>query len=161
MARSIKLSLETNRSLPKVLIIDDSELFGSRLKELLSDIQSVEVLAQARSAKEGLAVLEMSDPDIIFLDIQLPDASGATILPIIREVKPKVSVIVLSNLDTDLQKLLFPRSGGDYYLDKSKGIFKIPEIINKIINAEQVPETIFPLQGRANSYYKNVVATAG
>ena len=101
----------------KVLIIDDSKLVGARLTEILSGIKSVQVLGQAKSAREGLALSEKFSPDIVFLDIQLPDGNGTSILPALKKIKPGINVVILSNFDADLHRPLFPVLEGDYYLD--------------------------------------------
>lgn len=66
--------------MPKVLIIDDERLARSELKRLLNDFPDVEVIGEAANAKEGIEKIESLNPDLIFLDIQMPGQTGFEML---------------------------------------------------------------------------------
>ena len=64
----------------KVIIIDDERLARSELKRLLQEFPDVEVIGEAANAEEGLQKIESLNPDLIFLDIQMPGKSGFDML---------------------------------------------------------------------------------
>jgi len=64
----------------KVILIDDERLARSELKRLLEDFPDVEVIGEATNANEGLEKIETLNPDLIFLDIQMPGKSGFDML---------------------------------------------------------------------------------
>ncbi|MBS1735675.1 MAG: response regulator [Bacteroidetes bacterium] len=64
----------------KVLLIDDERLARSELKRLLNDHPDVEVIGEATNANEGLEKIESLNPDLVFLDIQMPGKSGFDML---------------------------------------------------------------------------------
>lgn len=64
----------------KVILIDDERLARSELKRLLSDFPDVEVIAEAANANEGIEKIESLNPDLIFLDIQMPGKTGFDML---------------------------------------------------------------------------------
>ena len=64
----------------KVLIIDDERLARSELTRLLQDFPDVEVIGEAANANEGIEKIEMLNPDLIFLDIQMPGKTGFDML---------------------------------------------------------------------------------
>ena len=66
--------------MPKVVIIDDERLARSELKRLLSEFPDVEVIGEAANANEGIQKIETLNPDLIFLDIQMPGKSGFEML---------------------------------------------------------------------------------
>ena len=66
--------------MPKVVIIDDERLARSELKRLLSEFPDVEVIGEAANANEGIQKIESLNPDLIFLDIQMPGKSGFEML---------------------------------------------------------------------------------
>ena len=66
--------------MPKVLIIDDERLARSELKRLLQEFPDVDVIGEAANAEEGLQKIESLNPDLIFLDIQMPGKSGFDML---------------------------------------------------------------------------------
>ncbi len=64
----------------KVVIIDDERLARSELKRLLQEFSDVEVIGEAANAAEGLEKIETLNPDVVFLDIQMPGKTGFDML---------------------------------------------------------------------------------
>ncbi|MBY0537307.1 MAG: response regulator [Chitinophagaceae bacterium] len=64
----------------KAVIIDDERLARNELKKLLSDYPEIEVVAEATNVGEGLEKIEQLNPDLIFLDIQMPGKTGFDLL---------------------------------------------------------------------------------
>jgi two-component system, LytTR family, response regulator len=64
----------------RAIIIDDERLARNELKKLLMDYPEVEVVAEAANANEGLEKIETMNPDLIFLDIQMPGKTGFDML---------------------------------------------------------------------------------
>lgn len=64
----------------KTIIIDDERLARSELKKLLQSHPELEVVEEATNADEGIAKIEMNNPDLIFLDIQMPGKTGFEML---------------------------------------------------------------------------------
>jgi two-component system, LytTR family, response regulator len=64
----------------RALIIDDERLARTELKKLLLDFPEIEVVGEATNATEGISKIESLNPDLIFLDIQMPGKSGFEML---------------------------------------------------------------------------------
>ncbi|MBC7851454.1 MAG: response regulator [Chitinophagaceae bacterium] len=64
----------------KAIIIDDERLARNELKKLLMDYPEIEVVAEAANAGEGIEKIEHMNPDLIFLDIQMPGKTGFDLL---------------------------------------------------------------------------------
>lgn len=64
----------------KSIIIDDERLARNELKKLLLEHPQINVIEEAVNAKEGIEKIEMYNPDLIFLDIQMPDKTGFDLL---------------------------------------------------------------------------------
>jgi two-component system, LytTR family, response regulator len=64
----------------KAIIIDDERLARNELKKLLMDFPEIEVIAEAANANEGLEKIETINPDLVFLDIQMPGKTGFDML---------------------------------------------------------------------------------
>jgi two-component system, LytTR family, response regulator len=64
----------------KAIIIDDERLARAELRKLLQDFPEIEVIDEAANADEGLAKIESHNPDLIFLDIQMPGKTGFDML---------------------------------------------------------------------------------
>jgi len=64
----------------KVILIDDERLARSELKRMLQEFPDVEIVAEAANANEGIEKIETLNPDLIFLDIQMPGKTGFDML---------------------------------------------------------------------------------
>lgn len=73
----------------KALIIDDERLARTELKKLLADFPEIEIVGEAVNAKDGLEKIETLQPDLLFLDIQMPDRTGFDLLTALEKT-PRV-----------------------------------------------------------------------
>src|ERR1700709_1684103 len=64
----------------RAIIIDDERLARNELKKLLSDFPEIEIVAEGANANEGLEKIETINPDLVFLDIQMPGKTGFDLL---------------------------------------------------------------------------------
>ena len=64
----------------RAVIVDDEPLARRRLAELLAGVQDVELIAQCANGEEAIATLEESRPDLLFLDVQMPEIDGFEVL---------------------------------------------------------------------------------
>lgn len=64
----------------KALIVDDEVIARERVRRFLSDESDVEVLGECRNGREALAAIKKLEPDLVFLDIQMPQMSGFEVL---------------------------------------------------------------------------------
>jgi len=64
----------------RAIIIDDERLARAELRKLLQDFPEIEVVDEAANAEEGITKIETQNPDLIFLDIQMPGKTGFDML---------------------------------------------------------------------------------
>jgi len=64
----------------KALIVDDEPLARDRIRELLKEHPEVEVIGEARNGQEAIAAVANHNPDLVFLDVQMPDLDGFDVL---------------------------------------------------------------------------------
>jgi len=60
----------------RAVIIDDERLARNELKKLLQEFPEIEIIAEAANANEGIEKIDSLNPDLIFLDIQMPGKTG-------------------------------------------------------------------------------------
>jgi DNA-binding NarL/FixJ family response regulator len=85
----------------RVLLVEDHPMFRDGLRATLDLCADIEVVAAAGTAGNALAVAERHHPDVVVMDIQLPDGSGVALTRTLRERLPGCKVLVLSSYDDD------------------------------------------------------------
>jgi two-component system, chemotaxis family, protein-glutamate methylesterase/glutaminase len=82
----------------RVLVVDDSTVIRRLLTDILSADPQIEVVGTAPNATVALAKIQQSMPDVVTLDVEMPDVNGLELLAQIRKLAPKVAVIMFSSL---------------------------------------------------------------
>ena len=121
----------------RVLIIDDHALFRVGLQGLLEQ-RGIEVADAVASGIEGLQRVEELEPDIVLLDLRMPDMGGLEVLQKLREARSGIPVVMLttSNEEADLIKSL--RSGAQGYLLKDMEPDELVSALRDIENGKNV-----------------------
>jgi PAS domain S-box-containing protein len=143
-----------------VLVIDDSELIGEKITKILREIELISRVMQARSVKEGLELANELLPDLIFLDIKLPDGSGLDVLTRLRKDHPESKIVMFSNLDNDQYKKKAFELGASYFLDKSRDFAKIPDVVREVMNRKKAHELTLYNNMKTKLFDNNIVGTA-
>lgn len=100
----------------KVLIIDDEEDILRLIKTVLIK-EGIENVITATTVKEGVHLFQKVNPDIVLLDIMLPDGEGYDVCKQIRNIS-KVPILFLSAKTEEIDKILGFAIGGDDYITK-------------------------------------------
>jgi two-component system LytT family response regulator len=74
----------------KALIIDDERLARAEVRRLLDDFDWVKVVGEAENAEQALALIQGQQPDLLFLDVQMPDKTGFELIEEIRGEMPRI-----------------------------------------------------------------------
>ncbi|RAJ01618.1 two-component system KDP operon response regulator KdpE [Chitinophaga skermanii] len=110
-----------------ILIIDD-EPDICKLLQLSLAKQGYQV-KYVHGLKEGLKCLEARPPDILFLDIHLPDGSGLEALPRIRKQHDSLVIITISAYDSGHEKQEALSNGASYFLPKPFNVNKLRDLL--------------------------------
>lgn len=103
----------------KVLVVDDHEVVRTGIASLLSG-SNVKIVAEAGTSAEAVKMANKHKPDVILLDIRLPDGDGLDVMPKLKKYAPKASVVVLSTYDNPTYVARAVASGAcDYMLKGS------------------------------------------
>ncbi|HEC19803.1 MAG TPA: response regulator [Gammaproteobacteria bacterium] len=121
----------------KVQLIDDHTLFRLGLKNLL-ERSGIEVIAAASTGQEGLEMVHKAQPDVILLDMRMPDMDGLEVLKRLREagITVPISMLTTSNDERDLVESL--RSGAQGYLLKDMDPDELVAALHNIVKGETV-----------------------
>ena len=80
----------------RVLVVDDHALVREGLRRVFDDVPDIEMAGEAGDTRAARTLIEETSPDIVVLDITLPDGSGFDLLPEIRTLSPATRVLILS-----------------------------------------------------------------
>lgn len=106
----------------RVLLIDDSPIIRLGLRSALEDFTDIAIVAEAGTAADGLAALTKHKPDVVLLDLHLPDKSGLQVCRELLKQRPQTKVLVLtsSSNERNVQEALSAGARG-YLLKDNDG----------------------------------------
>lgn len=117
----------------RVILADDHDLVRSGIKALLSMVDGVKVIAEARSGQELITLVESLAPDLVMTDISMPGMDGITAIAHLHQSRPKVRLLVLSMYDTvDFVKRAVA-SGACGYLMKGAPPYELEQAVRSVM----------------------------
>lgn len=134
MERIWRLKLEIGRiHMIEVMLIDDHKMVREGMKQLLEFDHKIKVISEGASGTECLKLLKQNIPDVLLLDINMPDMNGMDVVREIRKKKMKVKILMLT-VHKEVEYLLHLLDIGiEGYILKDSGseeLIKAIEIVN-------------------------------
>ena len=102
----------------KILIVDDHEMVRAGLRSLLARAADLHIAAEVATAADALTAAAEHEPDIVLMDLRLPDGSGVDACREILSVRPATRVIFLTSYPEDLARTSTVLAGAAGYLVK-------------------------------------------
>jgi len=109
---------EENASVASILLIDDHPLLRKGVKQLIELDSELRVVAEASNAHEGLAAALEFEPDLILLDLNMPEVNGIETLKMLRDAGVTSRVVVFTVSDNEEDVVAALKAGADGYLLK-------------------------------------------
>jgi DNA-binding NarL/FixJ family response regulator len=122
----------------RVLIADDHTLFREGLRALLASIPDIEVAGEASSGKEALRLAIELQPDVILMDIQMPDLNGIEATRQILRASPHVGIIVLTMFQDNDSVFAAMRAGARGYVLKGADQAVLLRAVRAVANGESL-----------------------
>jgi len=119
----------------KLLIADDHEVVRLGIKSLLAGTE-IEVVGEAGDGEAALAAVRKTHPDVVLLDIRMPDMDGLTALSRLRMEHPNLKIIILSTHDNPTYVARAVALGANGYLLKATGRDELIAAITKAASGE-------------------------
>lgn len=115
----------------KILLIDDSEFFANYIKSILEEAGYI--LLHSNRGEDGLRLVRLEKPDLVLLDVVMPDIDGFQVCRILREAESNnlMPIIILSSQDNQEDKLIGLELGADDYITKP---FDKRELLSRVRN---------------------------
>jgi DNA-binding NarL/FixJ family response regulator len=122
----------------RVLIADDHALFREGLRALLTSIPDIEVVGEASSGKEVLTRAMGLQPDVILMDVQMPDMNGIEATRQILRTSPHMGIIVLTMFKDDDSVFAAMRAGARSYVLKGADQAVLLRAVRAVANGESL-----------------------
>jgi serine phosphatase RsbU (regulator of sigma subunit) len=143
-----------SRSSIRTLLVDDEELARVRMRDLLKEVQGVEIVGEARDGEEALTEIRNLRPDLVFLDIQMPGKSGIEVAAALEPPRPRViyctafdqyavSAFELNAVDYLLKPVTKGRLGKTMERVRAQ-ISERSDFLEEVERAEAVQASLFP-----------------
>lgn len=116
----------------KVLIADDQELMRQSLQIILGIENDIEVQGAVENGLEVIRAVRKKKPDVILMDIRMPEMDGVVCTQIIKENYPDIKIIVLTTFDDDEYVFNALKYGASGYLLKGISSKELAEAIRKV-----------------------------
>ena len=91
----------SNASTVRVLLVDDDELLRAGLRSVLSSDQRIEVVGEASSGRGAVSAVRAYRPDLVLMDVRMPDLDGISATREVLAVSPDVRVVILTTFEQD------------------------------------------------------------
>lgn len=144
----------------KILIIDDERTIREIFSLLLEEAgYSVQV---ARDGAEGLKKAQVSAPDVVLLDMNLPDLSGIELLPKIKEAIPVGEVIIVTAFGTIKSAVEATKLGAYDYLEKPIDNDELLLLISRALEVKKLRKEVDELRSELSARYRfeNIIGTS-
>ncbi len=119
----------------RVLVVDDHPLTREALSSLLAQ-HGFDVAGQASDGAEAIELAGRLQPDVVLLDLSMPELDGLTALPRLRERAPDAEVVVLTASGTEENLLAAIRAGAAGYLLKTESPERIADFLRGVVGGE-------------------------
>ena len=132
------MSAQTTTQVARVLIADDQTLFRSGLAGLLNDDKRVTVIGQAADGAEAVKQASALKPDVVLMDIKMPNLDGVEATRQIAAEHPEIKILILTTFDADTYVLQALRAGASGYVLKDSQPQAIVSSILAVLSGERV-----------------------
>jgi DNA-binding NarL/FixJ family response regulator len=122
----------------KVLVADDHPVVRDGLRALFAEYPNIDVIGEAETGREAIKAAVIDKPDVIIMDLAMPDTDGFTATAEINRVAPEVAVLVLTMSDDDITMTKAMRAGARGYLLKGATKEEILRAVTAVADGQAI-----------------------
>jgi DNA-binding NarL/FixJ family response regulator len=120
----------------RVVLVDDHRLFRAGVRSELGP--TIEVVGEAGSVEEAAALIKEADPDVVLLDVHLPDGGGEAVIAAVAPERPAVKFLALSVSDAADDVIGVIRAGARGYVTKTISGAELTDAIHRVAAGDAV-----------------------
>jgi DNA-binding NarL/FixJ family response regulator len=118
-----------------IFVVEDAPEIRKRLIAMVQMVAGINVIGEAESVSEAIDGVLGSPTDMVLLDLQLKDGTGLEVLTRVKQARPELRVIVLTNFATQQYRQASLSAGAEFCLDKSQEFGLVPGILRSWLEA--------------------------
>jgi two-component system NarL family response regulator len=122
----------------RVLLVDEHALFREGLGLALAGVDDIEVAGEAISGADAIVEAQRLRPDVVVMDVRMPEGSGAGAIARIRAARPDTRVLVLTGSQDEEDLVESVRSGAAGYLLKDSSVEEVADAIRSVARGQGV-----------------------
>ena len=126
-----------------IMIVDDHPVVRQGLRAMLSSEPDIRVQGMAASAREAISLIEREQPDVVLMDLRMPEMEGIEAIKRLRRISPNIKILVLTNYGSDEYIVRATQAGAMGYLLKNTPQEEIVNAVRVVNSGERyVPKDI-------------------
>ena len=126
-----------------IMIVDDHPVVRQGLRAMLSSEPDIRVQGMAASAREAISLIEREQPDVVLMDLRMPEMEGIEAIKKLRCISPNIKILVLTNYGSDEYIVRATQAGAMGYLLKNTPQEEIVNAVRVVHSDERyVPKDI-------------------
>src|ERR671921_960924 len=127
---------ERSRGRTRLAIVDDHELARESLQNMLSDQDDIDIVGEAANGRQAILLCSRLDPDLILMDVRMPEMDGLAATKEVKQRYPEISVMMLTMHENPDYLLEALKAGAAGYVLKDAPQEEIIEAVRRVSNGE-------------------------
>ena len=121
----------------KVIIVEDHTIFREGMKRVISEMEEMELVGEAENGAVFISMLKKVEPDIVLMDIQMPEMDGIEATEKALKIYPNLKILVLSMFGEEEYVYSMVDRGVSGFILKTSGLADFNRAIKKILDGQQ------------------------
>jgi DNA-binding NarL/FixJ family response regulator len=130
------MTVKGKSSAKRLFIVDDHPMMRTGLAQLIDNEPDLKICGEAGNAREAYNAVAAQKPDLVLLDISLPDKNGLELIKDLLTIRPGLPILVISMHDELLYAERVLRAGGRGYIMKQEGGKKMLQAIRQVLSGQ-------------------------
>jgi DNA-binding NarL/FixJ family response regulator len=122
----------------RIIIVDDHPMYRKGVRTILDTVDDMEVVGEASNGLEAIRLCEQTSPDVVLLDIRMPDMNGIEAARRMKEVYPAAQILFLTMYQDDASVLTAMKTGARGYILKDADKDEIVRAIRAVAAGEAI-----------------------
>jgi len=115
----------------KVLVVDDSMIIRKQIANVFEELGH-QVIAEAQDGKSAVSIFREKKPDLVTMDITMPDMNGIEAVKIIKSKEPEVKILMVTSHGQEKMVIESIKAGAKGYILKPATLKKVQEAVDKV-----------------------------